>query len=580
MNISQTGKIVLVAIVVIVVTTLLLRSWHLYNHLASPLAHPEEVMPSTDIAAFATWAQKIADGDVLCEEHYHPYMDWMGPIAPLQTFERWWGGKEIYHQTPLYPYLLASSYWLTGSSVMLLVLQVLLSTLSVYLVFRIGTQLLDERAGLFAAGLAALFAPSIVMDTLLLRSSLNSSLTLISVWLLLLLRDRPGWGLGLCTGALLAASFLLRPTGLLLMVLGPAVLLLSEEPRRRWLAWVPTLVVGIVVCMAPFVARNVIVGAPALTFSTRGPETVLHSNHRGADPGFMATPADEDYGPLMEKGHESVLDALATAIGTWPEKRRLGWWLWHELRKVQAALRDFEYSNNINFYYYRRATPLLPYLLTFGWFVGAALVGLVLLEFRGRDRLAVLIPLAAVLTILAGLLLGFASGRYRMPLAMLLTIPAGALLSVLVAWAGEKRFGPLVVAVAAAAGLSFLSFTWAPTRVSFTPGRPPDYVSGRDAYVVEANARLRPQEFVTAARVLHERGQTAAAEQLLDGYLAELGRAVPVWLRGTSSPGYKLLLWTVQGRLGGFAGYLQQHGLEQHAARFRDEAQRYREMMR
>ena len=119
MNISQTGKIVLVAIVVIVVTTLLLRSWHLYNHLASPLAHPEDVMPSTDSAAFATWAQKIAAGDVLCEDHYHPYMDWMGSIAPLQTFERWWGGKEIYHQTPLYPYLLASSYWLTGSSVML-----------------------------------------------------------------------------------------------------------------------------------------------------------------------------------------------------------------------------------------------------------------------------------------------------------------------------------------------------------------------------------------------------------------------------------------------------------------------------
>ena len=83
----KTVKIVLVAIVV---GTLGLRCLHLYNHLQSPLAHPEDVMASTDIAAFATWAKQIAAGDVLCRDTYHPYMDWMEAIAPLQTFERWW----------------------------------------------------------------------------------------------------------------------------------------------------------------------------------------------------------------------------------------------------------------------------------------------------------------------------------------------------------------------------------------------------------------------------------------------------------------------------------------------------------
>ena len=125
MNLSRTGKIVLA---LILVGTLGLRCLHLYDRLQSPLAHPEELtsMSSTDIAAFATWAKQIAAGDVLCRDTYHPYMDWMTQIAPLTTFERWWGGKEIYHQSPLYPYLLAVSYWLSGSSVPLLLLQVLL----------------------------------------------------------------------------------------------------------------------------------------------------------------------------------------------------------------------------------------------------------------------------------------------------------------------------------------------------------------------------------------------------------------------------------------------------------------------
>ncbi len=575
LNISRIGKIVLV---VILVGTLGLRLLHLANHLQSPLAHPEDVMPSTDIAAFATWAKKIVAGDVLCRDTYHPYMDWMGPIAPLQTFERWWGGKEIYHQAPLYPYLLAASYWWCGSSLLLLLTQVLLSTLSVYLVFRIASVLVDERAGLFAAGFAALFAPSIVLDSLLLRASLNSSFTVISVWLLLRLRDRIAWGLALGTGAMLAAGLLLRETALLLMVLGPAVLLLSEGHRRKWLRWVPALVAGIVVCMAPFVVRNIVVGAPALAFSTRGPETVLHGNHREADPGFMTTPSrPEDYGPLMEKGHESTLAALSAAVGTWPERGRLGWWLWHELRKLQATLRDFEYSNNINFYYYRRATPVLEYLPTFGWFVGIALVGLVLLEFRGRDGLGTLILLAALAAFLAGLLLTFASGRYRMPLAMLLTVPAGVMLSSLFGLAGERRFGPLGTSVAAAVALSALSFLWAATLVTFQPGGP-QFISGRDARILEANTALRPQEFVTAAKVLHERGQTDTAQELLGAYLAEVSEAVRGWLRGASGPGQRLLLGTMYGRLAGFAGYLEQQGLDTSAARFRERAERYRKM--
>jgi len=108
----------------------------------------------------------------------------------------------------------------------------------------------------------------------------------------------------------------------------------------------------------------------------------------------------------------------------------------------------------------------------------------------------------------------------------------------------------------------------------FVQGRP-EYISGRDAYVLEANSGLRPQEFVTAARVLNERGQKRAAGKILDDYLTEVAEAVRGWLVGSSRSGQLLLMWTMQGRLAGFANYLQEYGLDQHAARFRKQAAHY-----
>jgi 4-amino-4-deoxy-L-arabinose transferase-like glycosyltransferase len=144
------------------------------------------------MTAFSVWARKIAAGDWLCRDTYHPNMNWMPRVAPLEQFEAWWGGKEVYHQTPLYPYVLAVSYRLFDSATPMLWLQVLCSSLSLILVFELGRRLLDERTGLIAAGLVAVFPPSIVLDAFLLRSSLNASITLLSIWLLLRVREGGG----------------------------------------------------------------------------------------------------------------------------------------------------------------------------------------------------------------------------------------------------------------------------------------------------------------------------------------------------------------------------------------------------
>ena len=89
---------------------------------------------------------------------------------------------------------------------------------------------------------------------------------------------------------------------------------------------------------------------------------------------------------------------------------------------------------------------------------------MVLLIFRGRDRIAALLPLVAMLTILAGMLLGIVLGRYRMPMAILLALPAGVTVSCWVTWWRARRHWPILLTGAAAVYLSYLSFTWAPPR--------------------------------------------------------------------------------------------------------------------
>ena len=496
------------------------RITHLAFHLSSPLGKVEEVFRYSDLHAFSEWGRKIAAGDLLCRNTYHPYMDWMKGIAPLEKFESWWGGKKIFHQAPLYAYLAGASYALAGTLLPLFLLQVVLSVLAVWIIFLVGKRLAGEGAGLWAAFLAAFFAPGIVLDTILLRASLISSLTVLSVYLLLRMRDEPRPRTAFFTGVLLGLGILLKPTWILLALLGGTALFISGG-AKYWKRWLLPLAGGILSALLPLPARNLVVGAPLLSLSTRGPETALQNNNRFSDPALFSPPPAVEYKKWMDEGHASILSALAAAWRTWPEEGRASWFLCHLLKKIQACFRDMEYPNNIDFYFYRKATPFLALFPTFGWFSGAALAGILLLLVLGKEKKAWLIPLAAFLSLLAGILLAFAAGRYRAPLALLLTLPAGVFLWRTTSWVRKGRLLPAGLALGGAVLLSLPSFLWAPSRVFFV-GEKQIRLTGTDALLYEEIEAVRPQEPTTSAKVLLKRGGRKEASNLLQDYLEKL----------------------------------------------------------
>ena len=559
----------LVAILVLAGTV---RVAYLICYLRSPLSNVEEAFTDSDMHTFSQWARRIAAGDVLCRDTYHPYTSWMEPIAPRETFERWWGGRHVYHQAPLYAYLLAISYAVTDSKVPMLLFQILLSVASVALVYFVGRRLLDRTAGLCAALIVSLFAPAIVLDSMLLRASTISFSGILTVATFLWLRDRLSARRGLAAGLVLGAGILLKPTWVLLAVACPAILLLSGA-RRMWKRWLPALIGGIVLCLAPVIARNGAVGAPLLSLSTRGAETAFQANNRYADPGFFQIAPPKLYADSMEKAQGSVFRSLAIAIATWPQSGPLRWWLSHEWRKLWCIFQDFEHANNTNFYYYRELMPLLHYFPTFGWMAGLALVGIVPLAIYSRDRRGAILLGAAALVLTAGTLLSFAHGRYRVPLAVLLAVPAGGTLSLLISWARQGPIWRAGSALVVAAALSLASFTIAPSRVTFH-GDEHLILSRADSRILQTIQARRIQEPRLAAAELARRGDRAGAKAIMEEYLEKLKANERALLPTAGPAGQLLLAQHKASSLKTAAEFLAEIGFGKEAERLR-EAERH-----
>lgn len=91
----------------LVATSFAFRLLHLWAISDTPWIERYLTAPTVDDYSFFKWAQTILAGDWLGRDTYHPYFEWMGRVTDMEDWYEWWGGKEVFHQTPLYLYMLA-----------------------------------------------------------------------------------------------------------------------------------------------------------------------------------------------------------------------------------------------------------------------------------------------------------------------------------------------------------------------------------------------------------------------------------------------------------------------------------------
>src|SRR2546425_5394877 len=101
-----------------------------------------------DARGYDEWAQRIAGGD--------------------------WVGRDVFYQAPLYPYFLASIYWIAGRSPALVrIAQAVIGSCSCVLIAAAARRLFSARAGLLAGLMVAVYAPAILFVEFLEKTVLD-----------------------------------------------------------------------------------------------------------------------------------------------------------------------------------------------------------------------------------------------------------------------------------------------------------------------------------------------------------------------------------------------------------------------
>ena len=365
------------------------------------------------------------------------YLRWGGSLAlgyghPQGPF---WVG-------PGYPLALAGLFKAAGSVTITLVplAQFLLSIITIILLTLTVRRLLGDAAAFVTAAIAALYAPWIYYDGMILSASWILFLNSLLLYLLLvrtnLVDDEPHednkqlftWGLA---GLVCGASALARPSILIFAVLLIIAVLWMKRLPRRFLK-LAVFSIMIVAVHIPILVRNWRVEG-SIAFATSSGGINFYIGNRDGASGFYddapwLTSSDvfresEGYRKEAEArtGETMTLDQ---ASGYWADtalreifQNKTGW-LKLMGRKLWLVLRSEELANNFSFNATQILVPFLQYIpLQWGLLLPFSMAGLVLLWPRRKKFW----PLGLyALGYIATNIIFFVSSEYRFPLILIL----------------------------------------------------------------------------------------------------------------------------------------------------------------
>ena len=175
---------------------------------------------------------------------------------------------------PAYPLLLASLYELVGHSwTAARLMEALLGTVCVLLVYLLVREVWGDRAGLVAAGLAAVFPPLIMLNGSLVSESLFLPLELGALLAVLAWRRRPRLWLAALVGLLCGLAMLTRTVGVALLLGVIVGFVTTRRPVRLRLSAAGTAGVVAILLIAPWAIRNAILFDAFVPLSTQGGPT-------------------------------------------------------------------------------------------------------------------------------------------------------------------------------------------------------------------------------------------------------------------------------------------------------------------
>jgi len=228
-------------------------------------------------------------------------------LANGQGFIVFDGGPSA-HWPPGYPAALSPLYLLTHDSLLSArLLNVVVGSLTVVLVYFLGARVFNRRVGLLAAGLLAIFPGQIFATSLIMTEPLFTLLFVLALTVAVhtLLGDGEGrlWH-ALLVGTLIGAATLVRGEALLLAAVIPVIIFLHRRSPRVALTHSSLILLGAAVVILPWTARNIAKMHAPIIISTSAAEALWVGHHEGATGRIADFTANEAFEGMPNPDYE------------------------------------------------------------------------------------------------------------------------------------------------------------------------------------------------------------------------------------------------------------------------------------
>ena len=345
----------------------------------------------------------------------------------------------VFFRAPLYPYFLALIYKIFGHNYfMARLIQFLIGSLSCVLVYLLGKKVFNKRTGRIAGLLACLYGVLIYFEGELLIPILPVFLNLLLVLALFHAKEKPSNKMWILCGVILGLSALARPNILLVGVAIIIWILLKFRSNAKKIGsksviYAGCFALGAILIISPATLRNYIKGEDFVLIASQGGMNFFIGNNPQSDgvsailPGARTTwwGSYQDAKNMAEKATNKRLKPSEVSRFWYIEGLKFATrepfrFLKLMAKKLILFWNGNELSNNRDFYFFARNTPLLKLLIwrfviyfPFGLIVPLAIWGIILSH---REKKEVLILEIFLFVYMLSVILFFVTARYRVPL--------------------------------------------------------------------------------------------------------------------------------------------------------------------
>jgi tetratricopeptide (TPR) repeat protein len=405
----------------------------------------------------------------------------------------WTLGPGLYFVSPLYIYFLAAILAFAQSFTAARVIQILLGTAAVGLIFSASRAWFNTRAGWLAAILAALTGLFTFHEVLLLQAALDPFLTAAGLAALALAFEAETRGARrearkarlwfVASGLAFGVQTLNRPNVLIPAALIAGLLLCRAVVRGGWRAAGPGLFMaaGLALALAPVTIRNAVVAGDWSPASSHGGLNFYIGNNAEADGTYHGVPGIT---PNIQGQQDDARRVAEAAVGRKLDDGDVSayfyglGWSWSQLHPADAATllaRKLLFAVNAGYislnysypFYAYDARTLLALLVVGPWLLlPLGILGLALgiaqarqqaAQSDGRGLFEYLIWLSFVPAYALAVAVFFVTERYRLPLLVPMCVGAGAALDHVVRNARGFRLKAEGLALAALIALAVIT---------------------------------------------------------------------------------------------------------------------------